>query len=105
MPTLKIRRVKCYETEHFWGADDVYLKVEQEIVWGPTTIHDHEHQNIEKDIEFSSKAVIELWAKGIIGSDDHLGTNMVYKKLEGRGEKECFFHAHHCNYRLIYEVV
>lgn len=104
MATLKLKSIQCIETEDNWGADDAYIKVNGELVWGPNKINDGQSQIINKDITFVNSASIELFDKDDADPDDHLGTNIAWASEIGQGEKTVFFNADDCNYRLVYLI-
>lgn len=105
MATLRLKTLTCWETEDNWGADDAYLKVNGETVWGPTKINDNQDKTVNKDVSFSTKAVIELWDKDDADPDDRLGVHDAWSSEQGKGEQQAYFNSDDCNYRLIYEVV
>lgn len=105
MPTLRITNLHCTETEDFWHADDAYIIVNGEQVWGPTKINDDQRRDVNVDTPFISQAIIELWEKDSTDPDDYLGTWVVRDVERGRGESRAFFNADDCNYEMFYEVI
>lgn len=100
-----MKTLTCYETEDNWGADHAYIKVNGETIWGPVKINDNEDRNVDTDVAFTSKAIIELWDKDDHDPDDHLGTHVARKSELGKGEREANFRGDDSNYRLIYEAI
>lgn len=86
MPHLKLLAILCHATEDWTGADEVYLKIGGERVWGPVSMNDDDKTKtrvIEDDVdwyEFAGEVSVELFdqdAGGFLDPNDHLGTQIV----------------------------
>ncbi len=104
MPTLKLWTLTCNKTEDFIGADDPYLCVNGDKVWGPIKAKAGETLIINKQLEFRGNAVVQLWEKDI-DPDDLLGSQTVSNNEAGNGRLEVKFTEKNADYVLTYEVV
>ncbi|MGH3938817.1 MAG: hypothetical protein ACRDTG_09285 [Pseudonocardiaceae bacterium] len=77
MATLHLDRLHCNTTEDNTGADDAYIKVNGDQVWGPFAINDGENLDIGVSVNFGDQAAIELWDEDSPDGDDILGRHVV----------------------------
>jgi len=107
MPKLKLKSLYCEETEDSSGPDEAYLIVNGSPVWGPQSINDREGRDVNKEVDFTSSAEIDLYDSdtGVFDDHDHLGRVTVGSDLAGTGEQPGKFTKDGANYTLYYEVV
>jgi hypothetical protein len=105
MPTLKIKTLFCQVPEDN-GADEAYLVVNGQQIWGDKTINAGQGLPVNKQVNFVSSVDIKLFDKdGPFDKDDYLGTITVTKALKGKGEQQGKFTEDGANYTLFYQVV
>jgi hypothetical protein len=105
MPTLKIKTLFCQVPEDN-GADEAYLVVDGQKIWGHQTIDVGQGLPVNKEVKFVNSVDIKLFDKdGPIDKDDYLGTITVTKALKGKGEQKGKFTEDGANYTLFYQVV
>lgn len=104
MPTLRLKSLKCNKTEDFIGADDPYLHVNGDKIWGPIKAKKGDVLIINEHTTIKSKAIIELWEKDI-DRDDHLGTHITTVSEVGAGDMHASFVESGADYELTYEVI
>jgi hypothetical protein len=107
MARLKLISIHCRTTEDSTGADEAYLLVRGNRVWGDS-INDGQTRSLAgiEPIYFSRRVKIELFDEdGGWDSNDHLGTAYAYRTQVGRGEREVYFTEDDASYTLTYQVV
>ena len=112
--TLELLSIKCKSTEDFWGHDEIYIMVNNSIVWGPTRMGDGDVQKLNLPPIFFEKSVrIRLFDRdsgitvfGMGDKDDLLGDHIIIGKNVGNGEqREARFNLDDADYILKYRVV
>ena len=103
MPTLKLKTLTCNKTEDRIGADEPYLHINGEKVWGPVKAKAGDILTINEQYQFKTNATIELWEKDL-DPDDHLGAHVVNQAESGSGQSTAHFNEDGADYVLSYEV-
>ena len=104
MPRLNLKTLKCIETEDNIGADDAYMTVNDEIIWGPEKMNDGDERGVDKIYKFDHRAVIRLYDKDDLDPDDFLGERTITREDVGKGEQTHNFTEDDANYRLTFTV-
>ena len=109
MPKLKLKKLKCVETEDFVAADEPYLVVDQNVVWGPGSLANGDTANLQSvdEIEFTGNVGVQLFDQdtGFLDPDDLLGGITIGSGQAGQGLKTASFTGDGANYVLSYEVL
>jgi hypothetical protein len=115
---LHLISLVCHETEDISGADDAYVRVGGQRVWGPQRMNNGDSKNLASvlPIEFENEAKIDLydqdsgtslplWLVTIdIDSDDFLGEYIALPSDTEAGEKSVNFTGDGANYTLTFSV-
>ena len=113
MPKLHLLSLVCNRTEDSGGADEIYLLVRGNKVWGTQDMDTSPPSQKTKDlsgvklIPFTDNARLDLYDEdtGWLDDDDHLGTNYAYASEVNQGTKERAFTEDEASYLLSYEVL
>ncbi len=112
MATLRILTLHCNETEDNLGPDETVLAVRAGRLrfhkFGPLSMNNGDDWDLNADLGFSNKAVVEVWDYDLgrwPDRHDLLGTHVVNEQQAGEGIKEARFNADGADYVLTYEVV
>ena len=112
MATLRLISLVCNATEDWSGADEIYLLVKGNKIWGPESMDTSPPERKTKDlsevqsIDFAERARLDLYDEdtGFLDDDDHLGTSYAFATEAGQGTKERAFTGDGASYLLTYEV-
>jgi hypothetical protein len=106
MPKLKINTLYCHTTEDSSGADEAYLVVDGQQIWGDQSINDDQSRTVNREVDFTTSVEIKLFDRdtGVWDKDDYLGTITVDHTLAGQGEQQGKFTEDGAHYTLYYEV-
>lgn len=108
MPILKLKTLECKVTEDHTGADEAYLKVNGNKVWGPKKMNTNDSKAIDLDFPFTTNISVALYDEDVGGSidpDDDLGTVVARADQAGEGEQQGAFTRSKASYILYYEVM
>lgn len=108
MPKLKLISLSCTTTEDSGGADEPYLRVNGQNVWGPISLNDGQSATINQLIDFTKTAEIQLFDQDLgvwFDTDDHLGSVTANLGQLGQGEQKGKFTGDGANYTLVWEVL
>lgn len=113
MAQLRLISLVCNATEDSSGADEIYLLVKGNKVWGTKSMDTSPPSKKTKNltgvglISFTDNARFDLYDEdtGFLDDDDHLGTNYAYSTEAGQGTKERAFTGDGASYLLTYEVL
>ncbi len=86
------------------GADEIYILVNGERIWGPQSVNDGDSVSIGRGKSFNGRRVkVELYDQDAGGpdDDDHLGTAYASSK---EGDFEMHFRGDGADYTLYAEV-
>jgi hypothetical protein len=104
MPKLKLVSLRCLQTEDFLGADEAYLTVDQNVIWGPTSISAGQTKDLQSvdPIEFTGNITVQLYDQdtGFLDPDDLLGGLSVSSQQAGQGIKQASFTGDGASYKL-----
>jgi hypothetical protein len=105
---LRLISLFCSKTEDNTGADEPYLLVNGNKVWGSEApgLNDMETADLSAVpvMEFGTRARIELLDDDSPDDDDLLGRLYVGKMQRGQGELEYKFVEDDADYTLTYQV-
>lgn len=115
---LHLLSLVCHETEDVTGADDAYIRVGGNRVWGPEKMNNGDSKNLSAvtPVEFESEAKIDLYDQDSgtsipiyittisIDEDDHLGEYTATANDSLSGEKSVNFTKDGANYTLTFRV-
>jgi hypothetical protein len=106
MAKLRLISLACNTTEDNLGADETYLLVNGVKVWG-ASMNNNDVVDLSgvDDLDFRSRARVELYDEDSPDDDDHLGIFYVRSGQAGRGEREYKFVEDEADYTLTYEVL
>jgi hypothetical protein len=106
MPKLKINTLYCHTTEDSRGADEAYLVVDGQQIWGDQSINDDQGRTVNREVDFTNSVEIKLFDRdtGVWEDDDYLGIITVDETLAGQGVQEGKFTEDGADYTLYYEV-
>lgn len=107
MTTLKLVSLECHTTEDSSGADEPYLRVNGNNVWGPISLNDGQSATINLQVDFTDSAEIKLYDQDVgsfFDTDDHLGTLTANLGQLGQGEQRGDFNGDGASYTLVWEV-
>jgi hypothetical protein len=110
MPKLKLISLVCTETEDNAGADEAYIRVNGNKVWGPKSINTGQSKDLSGVglLDFQGSAKIELFDEDVGGPfdrDDFLGEITATEAQAGQGTQNNDFNRDDANYTLFYEVL
>ncbi len=109
MPQLKLFSLVCHGTEDWTGADEAYLLLNGQRIWGPESMNDNDVENLGNlpTYPFQNSVRIELYDQDTGGwdNDDHLGTTYARAIEAGIGEQERQFTGDGAHYTLTYSVM
>ncbi|SEE09913.1 hypothetical protein [Streptomyces sp. PAN_FS17] len=106
MALLILNRLHCNETTDGPGADDIYIKVGNERVWGEQEFGDEQERNIGVSRLFGSKVRVAVWEGDDAPSlDDRIGAFWVHSSQVGDGEQAEALTGDGSHYDLYYTVV
>ncbi len=110
MPQLRLISLVCHTTEDSTGADETYLLLNGQRVWGPQSMNDGDPASLNglPQYPFQQSVRIELYdqdAGGWIDKDDHLGTIYARAFEAGKGEQTREFTGDGAHYTLTYLVL
>jgi hypothetical protein len=104
MPTLRLKNLLCQVTEDN-GADEPYLVVNGQTIWGPTSINAGGTKSVNRQFYFVNSAEIKLFEEDAIDANDYLGMVTATSAMKGQGEKQGKFTGDGANYTLYYDVI
>lgn len=96
---LTLGELRCETTEDNSGADNAYIKVNGQKVWGPFNINDGEDLDVAWSGSFRGTVAIELWDEDSFDPDDLLGRHAVKPGMKGTLQ----FNNDDSNYYLKYD--
>lgn len=107
MARLKLISLHCTTTEDSTGADEPYLLVNGNRVWGSSSLNDGETADLSQVplISFNGTASIKLFDDDSPDGDDNLGTHTANESQAGRGTQTGTFTQDDADYTLTYEVL
>ncbi|MEG4235215.1 hypothetical protein QUA40_24385 [Microcoleus sp. Pol11C3] len=108
MTKLKLISLECHKTEDSSGADEPYLRVNGQNVWGPISLNDGQSATINDIVEFTNSTEIQLYDQDVgswFDTDDDLGTLTANLSQIGKGEQRGKFTKDGADYTLIWEVL
>jgi len=110
MAKLRLISLVCSETEDNTGADEPYLLVDGNEVWGPQSMNDNDREDLRgiEPISFTGSINIKLYDEDVGGwfdDNDLLGSKDVSADLAGAGAKPYEFTKDGGNYTLFCEVL
>ncbi|NEP17290.1 MAG: hypothetical protein F6J97_10340 [Leptolyngbya sp. SIO4C1] len=108
MANLKLISLECKKTEDWSGADEPYLRVNGNNVWGPISLNNGQSATVDRTVEFSQTAEIALYDQDVgswFDTDDHLGTLAANTDQVGQGEQRGRFNKDGADYTLTWEVL
>lgn len=102
---LHLQALLCNTTEDSSGPDEAYLLVNGVQIWGPTSINDHQHRDVNKTIAVAGgTSTIMLWDADSPDADDNLGTVTVDETQINTGMRSGKFNEDDASYTLWYWV-
>lgn len=109
MPKLRLLALQCYTTEDNLGADEPYLVVNQNVVWGPGNLNNGDLADLHTvpTVPFAGTLGISLYDQdtGVFDPDDLLGGILIGEGQAGQGFKQATFNGDGALYSLSYEVL
>ncbi len=109
MPKLKLLSLQCHQTEDNLGPDEPYLVVNQNVVWGPTSMGSGQSTTLQvvDPIEFAGNVGVQLFDQdtGFLDPDDLLGGISISGQQAGQGTRQGSFTGDGAIYTLNYEVL
>ena len=104
MPTLHLRSLLCRETDDPIGADEPYIEVNGDRVWGPGKIEKGGTCSVDVSLEFGARAEVWIREHDAVGADDNIGHFHVFPDEAGKGPQEAHLNGEFGRYSLSYEV-
>lgn len=106
---LVLVSLHCEETEDTTGADEPYILVNGNRVWGPGSLNDNDTVDLSKavnPIAFANHANIQVWDQdtGAFDDDDKLGDFTVSSEEVAEGDKSRRISGDGSKYTLFYRV-
>lgn len=103
--TLHFEKVECKRTEDFWDGDELYIKVNSDVVWGPNTVNRMDVVDLHsvEPIAFVNRAIIKFYDEDS-AIDDFLGAGYARASQAGQGSQVLYFTQDGAYYILTYKV-
>ncbi|MGN9793043.1 hypothetical protein ACTMTU_18360 [Streptomyces sp. OZ13] len=86
MATLTINHVHCLETTDGSGADDLYINIDGNRVFGVQQIDSDEDPDVNVSRNFATKTKVSLWEYDSVSADDLIGSFFAHSSQAGEGE-------------------
>ncbi|MFE5512388.1 hypothetical protein ACFQ9J_17600 [Streptomyces sp. NPDC056529] len=86
MATLTIDQVHCLETTSGSGADDLYINIDGNRIFGVQQIDSDEGLDINVSRDFTTKAKVSLWEYDHVSGDDLIGSFYAHSSQVGDGQ-------------------
>jgi hypothetical protein len=105
MPKLLVNSLTCNETTSGMGDDQVFINVNGVRVFGVVEMESGQTAHPGDEVQFTNKAVIDVWEKDTGSDNDRIGQHTARARLKGKGERSVSFSGDGSDYTLQYEVV
>ncbi len=105
MPKLLVNSLTCNETTSGMGDDQVFINVNGVRVFGVVEMESGQTAHPGDSVQFTTKAVIDVWEKDTGSDNDRIGQHTARARLKGKGERSVSFSGDGSDYTLQYEVV
>lgn len=106
MAILRLKRLKCIETNDYIGRDDVYITINGVEVQEPLRMGNGDVVSFgpRRSMVFKGEAELELWEVEPDRPDDHLGSHKVVVSESEGGETTITMDPARGKYELTYAV-
>ncbi|MCT4355630.1 hypothetical protein M5362_21060 [Streptomyces sp. Je 1-79] len=104
MATVTINQVNCLETTDGLGADDLYINIDGNRVFGVQQIDTGEEAAVGASKTFGTKAKVSLWEYDSGSEDDLIGSFFAHSSQAGEGEHAVALTGDGSRYDVFYTV-
>ncbi|MDA5281082.1 hypothetical protein [Streptomyces sp. Isolate_45] len=110
MATLNLNTLRCIDTTSGPGADDVYIRVDGDMIYPTTTYPSYKEfdpgdsAELNRSISFTNMAKVTIRDYDTADPDDLIGSFWVHDSQAGTGEHAESLNGDGSDYDLFYDV-